>query len=114
MVRQYRPAANQHQSKPDKPCISTAWLADRCQSTQKSSAQVTTSGILADHSCPRIAQQIALAFGVEIDKDVVRPILSAHYQPDPDSQGPSWLTFLGHMKDSLDRKSTRLNSSHLG
>jgi putative transposase len=51
--------------------------------------------------CPRIAQQIALAFGVEIDKDVVRRILSAHYQPDPDSQGPSWLTFLGHMKDSL-------------
>jgi putative transposase len=48
--------------------------------------------------CPRIAQQIALAFGVEIDKDVVRRILSAHYQPDPDSQGPSWLTFLGHMK----------------
>ncbi len=51
--------------------------------------------------CPRIAQQIALAFGVEIDKDVVRRILSAHYQPEPDSQGPSWLTFLGHMKDSL-------------
>jgi hypothetical protein len=51
--------------------------------------------------CPRIAQQIALAFGVAIDKDVVRRILSAHYQPDPDSQGPSWLTFLGHMQDSL-------------
>lgn len=51
--------------------------------------------------CPRIAQQIALAFGVEIDKDVVRRILSAHYQPESDSAGPSWLTFLGHMKDSL-------------
>jgi transposase InsO family protein len=51
--------------------------------------------------CPRIAQQIALAFGVEIDKDIVRRILSAHYQPDSDSAGPSWLTFLGHMKDSL-------------
>ena len=51
--------------------------------------------------CPRIAQQIGLAFAVEIDKDVVRRILSAHYQPDPDSQGPSWLSFLGHMKDSL-------------
>jgi Protein of unknown function (DUF1549) len=50
--------------------------------------------------CPRIAQQIALAFGVEIDKDVVRRFLSAHYQPDPDSQGPSWLTFLGHMLGS--------------
>ena len=51
--------------------------------------------------CPRMAQQIALAFGVEIDKDVVRRILSAHYQPESDSAGPSWLTFLGHMKDSL-------------
>ena len=51
--------------------------------------------------CPRIAQQIALAFGVEIDKDVVRRILSAHYRPASDSAGPSWLTFLGHMKDSL-------------
>jgi hypothetical protein len=50
--------------------------------------------------CPRIAQQIALAFGVEIDKDVVRRILS-HYQPKADSDGPSWLTFLGHAKDSL-------------
>src|SRR5712671_5006934 len=43
--------------------------------------------------CPRIAQQIALAFGVEIDKDVVRRILSIHYRPEPDSGGPSWLTF---------------------
>jgi hypothetical protein len=34
---------------------------------------------------PRIAQQIALAFGVEIDKDVVRRILSAHYRPESDS-----------------------------
>jgi putative transposase len=51
--------------------------------------------------CPRIAQQITLAFGVEIDKDVVRRILSIHYQPESDSGGPSWLTFLGHMKDSL-------------
>jgi len=50
--------------------------------------------------CPRIAQQIALAFGVAIDKDVVRRILSAHYHP-PSDTGPSWLTFLGHTKDSL-------------
>ena len=49
--------------------------------------------------CPRIAQQIALAFGVEIDKDVVRRILSVHFRPESDSQGPSWLTFLGHTKD---------------
>jgi transposase InsO family protein len=51
--------------------------------------------------CPRIAQQITLAFGVAIDKDVVRRILSVHYRPEWDSGGPSWLTFLGHMKDSL-------------
>lgn len=50
--------------------------------------------------CPRIAQQIALAFGVEIDKDVVRRILSAHYRPESNG-GPSWLTLLGHAMDSL-------------
>ena len=49
--------------------------------------------------CPRIAQQIALAFAVAIDKDIVRRILSVHYRPE--SGGPSWLTFLGHTKDSL-------------
>jgi putative transposase len=51
--------------------------------------------------CPRIAQQIVLAFGTPINKDVVRRILAARYQPDPDSAGPSWLTALGHAKDSL-------------
>jgi len=51
--------------------------------------------------CPRIAQQIALAFGIEVNKDMVRRILSAHYFPENSSGGPSWLTFLGHMKDSL-------------
>jgi putative transposase len=50
--------------------------------------------------CPRIAQQVALAFGVEIDKDVVRRILNAHYRPESEGSGPSWLTFLGHAKDS--------------
>ena len=51
--------------------------------------------------CPRIAQQIALAFAVDIDKDVVRRVLAMHYRPAPRSGGPSWLTFLGHAKDSL-------------
>ena len=51
--------------------------------------------------CPRIAQQITLAFGVEIDKDIVRRILGVRYRPESDAGGPSWLTFLGHMKDSL-------------
>ena len=51
--------------------------------------------------CPRIAQQIALACAVDIDKDVVRRVLATHDRPAPHSGGPSWLTFLGHAKDSL-------------
>jgi putative transposase len=51
--------------------------------------------------CPRIAQQIALAFGISLNKDVVRRILAVRYQPTPDAAGPSWLTVLGHAKDSL-------------
>ena len=31
----------------------------------------------------------------------MRRILAARYQPKPDSAGPSWLTVLGHAKDSL-------------
>jgi putative transposase len=51
--------------------------------------------------CPRIAQQMALAFDILIDKDVIRRILASHYRPGHDSGGPSWLTFIGHVKDSL-------------
>ena len=51
--------------------------------------------------CPRIAHQITLAFGIPINKDVVRHILAARYRPAPDSAGPSWLTVLGQAKDSL-------------
>ena len=49
----------------------------------------------------RIADQICLVFDIEIDKDVVRRVLAKHYRPEPGSNGPSWLTFLGHSKDSL-------------
>ena len=50
----------------------------------------------------RIAQQISHAFGVNIDKDVVRRVLAKHYRPgDCGTNGPSWLTFIGHLKDSL-------------
>jgi hypothetical protein len=48
--------------------------------------------------CPRIAQQITLAFGVDIDKDVVRRILGKRYGLESGSGGPSWLTFLGQAK----------------
>jgi transposase InsO family protein len=51
--------------------------------------------------CVRIAQQISLAFGIEIDKDVVRRVLAQHFRPEPGADGPSWLTFIGHLKDSL-------------
>jgi len=52
--------------------------------------------------CVRIAQQISHAFGADIDKDVVRRVLAKHYRPgDSGTNGPSWLTFISHMKDSL-------------
>ena len=51
--------------------------------------------------CRRIAQQIASIFGIDLDKDEVRRILAAHYQPTSGSDSPSWLTFLGHCQDSL-------------
>jgi putative transposase len=53
------------------------------------------------YGCPRIAQQINLAFGLHLDKDTVRRVLAVHYKPDPSMRGPSWLTTLGHAKDSL-------------
>jgi len=49
----------------------------------------------------RIAQQIAYAFGVEIDKDVVRRVLAKHYRPDSGTDGPSWLSLIAQLKDSL-------------
>ena len=52
--------------------------------------------------CVRIAQQIAHDFGVDIDKDVVRRVLAKHYRPGgTGANGPSWQTFIGHIKDSL-------------
>ena len=50
---------------------------------------------------PRIAQQTGPTFDIQIDKDVVRRVLAAHYRPAPDSSGPSWLTSLEYAKDSL-------------
>jgi len=51
--------------------------------------------------CPRIAEQITLAFNLAIDQDVVRRILAHHHGPGQSPGGPSWLTFLGPMKESL-------------
>ena len=41
--------------------------------------------------CPRIAKQITLAFGIPINRDVVRRFLALHYRPVSDGGGPSWL-----------------------
>jgi transposase InsO family protein len=51
--------------------------------------------------CKRMAQQIALAFGMEMDKDVVRRILGIHFRPEAGCGGPSWLSLIAHTKDSL-------------
>ena len=50
--------------------------------------------------CPSIAQQINLAFGLELDKDTVRRVLAVHLKPDPNNRGPSWLTTIGNAKDT--------------
>jgi hypothetical protein len=44
---------------------------------------------------PQIADQINLAFGTAINKDVVRQSRAIHYRPEPGADGPSWLSFLG-------------------
>jgi putative transposase len=51
--------------------------------------------------CPRIAQQISHAFGLEIDKDVVRRILANHPPPKSGGNGPSWLSAIAETRDSL-------------
>jgi len=51
--------------------------------------------------CPRIAQQISHAFGLEIDKDVVRRILAHHSYPKLGGKGPSWLCAIAEARDSL-------------
>lgn len=50
---------------------------------------------------PRIAQQINLIFGTNLNKDIVRRILEKHYHLPSSNDGTSWLAFLGHTKDSL-------------
>jgi hypothetical protein len=54
------------------------------------------------YGCPKIAEQISKLFGIDINKDIVRRNLAKYYYPAPDTGGgPSRLTFIGHMKDSL-------------
>jgi putative transposase len=51
--------------------------------------------------CPRIARIIAQTFGIDVDKNVVYRVLAKHYRPAPGGTGPSWLSFIGHTRDSL-------------
>ena len=51
----------------------------------------------------RIAMQISNILKITINKDIVRRVLRKHYPPSSSGGGggPSWLTFIGHAKDSL-------------
>ena len=51
--------------------------------------------------CRKIAEQMVSAFGLAINKDVVRRILIQHYRPAPGGNGPSWLSVIGQARDSL-------------
>jgi hypothetical protein len=45
--------------------------------------------------CPQIADQINLAFGTSIPKDVVRRIFALHYRPEPGADGSVMAKFPG-------------------
>ena len=49
----------------------------------------------------RIAMQIYKEFGIDISRFAVARILRQNFKKQPDNDGPSWLTFIGHAKDSL-------------
>ena len=50
----------------------------------------------------RIVMQIYQAFGIKLDAGIVRRVLAKYYNPtNHGDDGPSWLSIIGHMKDSL-------------
>jgi len=51
--------------------------------------------------CRQIAEQISNAFGMEMNKDVVRRILIRYYRLGPNRGNPSWLAVIGHARDRL-------------
>jgi putative transposase len=51
--------------------------------------------------CVHIAQQINYAYGLDIDKDVVRRVLAKHYRPESGNHGPSWLTIIASAKERV-------------
>ena len=67
----------------------------------------------------RISMQIFEAFGVTISRFAVARILRKNRHDLPSGDGPSWLTFIGHMTDSLwsvdlFRYESAALKSHLG
>ena len=82
------------------------WSKRRARPGPKGPAQELSDAVVEmkrrnpSWGCPRIAQQIRLAFGVDLDQDGVRRILGKPYGLESGSGGPSWLTFLGQAKDS--------------
>jgi len=50
---------------------------------------------------PQIADFVNDNFVIQTDKSTVRRILKKHLKPDPNSHGPSWLTFIGNCTDNL-------------
>ena len=63
--------------------------------------------------CPRIAQQINLAFGLELDKDTVRRVLATHYKPDPISMVQYSVQLLGQIWMQFNKyANNRAEQSH--
>ena len=63
--------------------------------SSSSSAAIPALAVPASH------RRLRTTFGIDIDKDIVRRVLAKHYRPEAGTDGPSWLSFIGHMKDSL-------------
>jgi len=57
--------------------------------------------------CRKIAAQISSAFGLAINKDVVRRILIQNYRPAPGCDGPSWLSIIGQVREAWCRMFNR-------
>lgn len=79
----------------------------KCKPGPKGASQDIINAVIAmkqrnpRFGCRRIAMQMNNMFGLNIDKDIVRHILAKYYRPTSADKEPSWLTFIGHMKDSL-------------
>lgn len=68
---------------------------------ENSSLQLLKSNGAIPGSAVYTSLSTSLTFGVNIDKDVVCRLLAKQYRPDLGTDGPSWLTFIGQVKDSL-------------